>query len=1134
MNSNLDSERIHADFLNEAQELLQSIEQELLSLREEKTPAKVHNLMRAAHTLKGSSASVGFHNLSQIAHGLEGIFKSLYNPNLKIDEKLDTLLFQAYECLRLAVTEMTAQVQENDLDVLNRAASTLAEVQLELGEDYNPDAAIPSSVELGFDVVGSIFEVGVKQRLEEVKAILEAGDEIALAQTLHDCNEIFIGLAESLNLPGFGAIAIAIKTALETQPQHILEIGRIALEDLEAAHKAVLAGDRERGGEPSAALEHLAAGIGKADDEASNGELQPFSPNSSETSGDSTLPPVRFPFAGDFEEDETADNDSSEEEPLRDWETEKPKRLERRSENNFINGEVESFEYAENDSLERMFGNFDPALLSEFTPVAENLDTSEFDFADKGRTEDKIEISQTDAPLQVAEEEFDELLLATSDDEPTVIASFAEMTKYQTLLSSEEKSSLLRPQTVRVEIERLERLNFQASELLVNQNRQTDRNERLLAAVQELRSRLSKHAATLGQLQTWGAMVADSSHPHGIPSMEVKASPWGTAEMDFDTLEFDRYSELQVLLQSVSEEMVQIEEVLEVFDLYASQSGQILDKQQRLLEAARDDLTQSRMQQLGEILSRIERVLQQLSLVYHKSVEFKITGERVLVDKAIAQQLYDPLLHLVRNAFAHGIEPPEVRRSLGKSPQGQIDIRAYTRGNHSFIEVCDDGQGIDFERIRERAIERNSVSLEEAAALTQDQLLEFIFEPGFSTARQANDLFGRGVGLDVVRSNLEAIRATLSVSSQWHRGTCFSIRLPLTLSVAKLLVCQVGDLVYALPSDNIEQIVLLQAQRIKRLGDQRMMQWQQPPSPHLQDSTGGVRAVPIHRLADLLAYRAGFIDWSGGNSPQPAQTEAGHDRRMVMLLRTPNGLVGIEVDRVLGEQELAIRPLGNAISPPSYVDGCTILGNSRLALAIDLVELVAIALGQSLPETLEMSAREANGKRDRLALIPDTARLPASSPVPAPASHPLAEIEVTAEEEIDPPLRQLPATHRCILVVDDSITLRQNVKRTLERSNYRVLQAKDGFDALERLHQHPDISLIICDLEMPNMNGLEFLNAYRQNPAACHIPVVILTSRQGEKHRQLALGLGASAYLTKPYLERDLLTTVRKYVQEPA
>jgi len=1058
--SDSEQEQFYSDFLNEVRELLQVIEQELLGLRQDRTQAKVHNLMRAAHTLKGSSASVGLNSLSQIAHGLEGIFKSFYNPDLTIDVELETLLCQAYESLRVIATKAMAGLGDRDLEGdLNQAAGTLAQIQAKLGDDFNPEAAIPSSEELGFDMVQSIFEVGVTQRLEELASTLSEEDPIAVAEVLQNCLDIFMGLAESLNLPGFGVIVTTAQAALSDQPEAILAIAEAAFMDFYQAQQDVLAGDRTSGGAPSSALIALAEGQPPPKLEAdttfaaeepvewldSNLSEPDGSPVEAETNPTNTTDDETILL---YPNTEVISSPSQESEDL-------PQELEVLADVesdaiNFPEGEVAAFEVSPAEvsepfpsiesnipSLEQVFGTFDPETFDDFTAQ---------DSPSEALAPPELEIPP-----------------------PTVEQSTREIVE-------EPPPPVPQLQSVRVNLQQLERLNFQAGELLINQNKQVVQNEQLLAAMQELRSRLEKHQNTLDRLRAWG-VKGENSSSNRLSSLVLSSAlqPSSLSIPQLDSLEFDRYSELQILLQDALTDMVQMGETAELFELLARQASQTIEKQQRLLASVRDDLTQTRMQQFGEILKRTERLVQQLATTYGKPVEFEISGSGVPIDKAIAQKLYDPLLHLVRNAFAHGIESPEERRELGKPERGTIRICAYNQGNRTLLEVSDDGRGIDFEAIRDRAVELDLVAASDAIALTESQLLHFIFQPGFSTAREANDLYGRGVGLDVVRANLEAIEANLTANSQPQVGTTFIIRLPLTLSVAKLLVCEAGGLSYALPSDSIEQIVLLQRDRIQSIGDRRVLQWQHNLRT---DRPSDSYTIPLYRLSDLLDYRSSLV------APSSSDTLP-----MAILLQAPSGLVSLEVDRVAGERELAIRPLGRAITPPDYVDGCSILGSSRLALVIDAIALIE--------QTLENSTSA--WARDEDLHLTTGATSPQLPPAP---------------------------TSPTVLVVDDSITLRQNATRTLQKSGYQVLQAQDGLDAIAQLQQHKVVDVILCDLEMPRMNGFEFLNACCQEPEFRDIPTIILTSRQGEKHRQIALGLGAADYLTKPYLERDLLNAI--------
>ncbi|MFP4300318.1 MAG: response regulator, partial [Spirulinaceae cyanobacterium] len=1027
----VDREQIYTDFLHEAQELLQVIEQELLSLRDEYSTVKVHNLMRAAHTLKGSAASMELHNLSQIAHGLESVFKSLYNPEVQIDAELETLLLGAYEYLQLAVAEANLRGTKNDPQALDRAAHALAKVQQKLGDNYNPDAELPSSVELGFDIVGSIFEVGVQQRIEEIERAIQSQNAYEVEETLSGAITIFLGLAESLNLPGFGKIAQVAQTAIGTHPDRILEIAPIALNNFVEAQQQVLEGDREMGGQPSEALQAWVAENSTTTAADSSGVESLFDA--------STTIDIEADEAWDFSEDAIAPESPSQYADSQ---------------------ELNNFADREEPSLDSIFGNVNPTELDHFSPPEDS----------QSPEPEPIPDFET-IPLEP--EAYFDLEEPDSDPEPEL----------DNLTKTAQASVGQSPATVRVELERLKRLNFQAGELSINQNNQMVQNQQLLGALRDLRSRMQQHARTLNRLLSWQLGNGDPITPNS--SSAPDGNNHALTLLDLDSLELEQYSELRLLLQKAQEEMVQMEETAEVFDLFARSGRQALEKHQRLLKTVRDDLTLARMQEFGNILGRLERLVQQLSITYKKSVDLQIAGRKVLIDKAIAQTLYDPLLHIVRNAFAHGIETPTERAYNGKSEVGHITIRAYNQGNRTFIEVKDDGRGLDYDRIRDRAVENHLVTPAEAQRLSREDLQGFIFTPGFSTAQDVDDLRGRGVGLDVVQSHLDAIGATLTVNSQAYQGTIFTIRLPLTLSIAKLIVCQVGELAYAVPTDSIEQILLLRPHQVKQIGPQRALQWQKSRTNGKEEQE---YTVPLYHLEDLLEYNSSLANM---------QRQTAIANPMVMLLKLKENLVGIEVDRVLGEQELTLRPLGDAIAPPPYIDGCSVLGDNRLALALDLVALMENHLSSERPRS-----------SPTLSLPPS---LDTDNPI--------------LWSSVETPTRS------SILIVDDSITLRRNLTNTLKKSGYPILEASDGLNAIAQLEQHhPQVNLIVSDLEMPEMNGFELLNYCQQHPQYQKIPILVLTSRQSDKHRQIALNLGASGYITKPYLEHDLLSKINDFL----
>ncbi len=531
-------------FLMEAPELLEAIESDLLSLREDYSKAKVHNLMRLTHTLKGAAASVELETVKKVAHSLEDVFKALYNPDIVVDLELETLLFQGYECLRLPLTAELSQAPVNEAQILDRAAAVFAELQEKLGDFFEQDAQIPSSAELGFDITKSIFETGVQQRLDALATALLQLEAEQIAALLQEQASVFIGLAESLGLPGFAAIAQTTIEALQAQPEQAIAIAQTALADLQQGQAAVIGGDRRRGGEPSATLKQLAI----ASSELLSTDLTPI-----------WEPIVELPVTPDTVEPQ-------------------------------LDGEV---------SLDQLFSSF-------------NLDSQ--------------------PPLE-------EITLT-----PSAVFPINPSETLDAQATPTSKSQNVRTH-VRVELDKLQHLNYLSGELLTNQNRQVASDEQLQQLVQQLQ----QHQVILRQMRDQSDRMLTRSERQYANRANFNSS-WSR----FDTLELDPYSEFHVLLQSALEDTVQLEETTEAIALFTQKSGLTLEKQQRLLTNVRDDLMTVQMMPMGAIFNRFRPLLEQLVAVHGKSVTLELVGTEVLVDKAIAEKLYDPILHLIRNAFDHG------------------------------------------------------------------------------------------------------------------------------------------------------------------------------------------------------------------------------------------------------------------------------------------------------------------------------------------------------------------------------------------------------------------------------------------------------------------------------------------------
>lgn len=649
------------------------------------------------------------------------------------------------------------------------------------------------------------------------------------------------------------------------------------------------------------------------------------------------------------------------------------------------------------------------------------------------------------------------------------------------------------PKIVRVNVDHLEQLNYLNAELLTNQNRQFLQDGKMRNSLRKLLSRLRQFQQMLGDLQDWSNPLLIDYELHNNDTLNLVRSFLSSKNSDsFDALELDTYSKFQAFSQSLIEEAAALEQEIDTLEQVNRQTTQLLKKQQKLLTNSRDVLLEARMLPLGNILNRLHPVLLQLQKKHNKLIKLTIKGSEVLVEKAIAERLYEPLLHLVRNAFDHGIETAEMRSIRGKSTTGIIEIRAYYQGSQLIIDVRDDGEGLDFESIRQHAIDSGLITMETSRSKSESQLAELLFEPGFSTAKQVNDISGRGVGLDVVKVQLHAIQGSVAVNTEAQKGTTFSLQIPLSLSINKLLVCQAGKKVYALAADTIDQILLPKAGQIQYSEHGRVLRL---AKNSLNNKLDEGELIRIYRLEEILDYS------SSQTAPITSETHTRESNSVLPLLIVlcQEQLLALEVDRIIWEQELVIRPFSKLVPTPSYVYGGTILADGRLTLVINGAALLDHVLHQEI-QAMESWKQTSTATPSRF--LATNSQL--KSILPA----------------------KLEDNQRTVMIVDDSVTLRQALIYTLQKAGYQTLQARDGYEAISHSQAHSEIDLIICDIEMPRMNGFEFLGHCKSDKYLSQTPVLILSSRTAIKHRQLALKLGASAYLTKPYSEQQLLLTM--------
>ncbi len=560
-------------------------------------------------------------------------------------------------------------------------------------------------------------------------------------------------------------------------------------------------------------------------------------------------------------------------------------------------------------------------------------------------------------------------------------------------------------------------------------------------------------AALSTQIETIQRLLRQLARQEGKIASSIERSP-GQAERSLKWMMHGS----AIHLESLKEEFHRVDEIVQDLSLSNQQSQELLKQRQKTVKQAQNTLMQAQMLPVSELLKAFPRLVRDLAMAEGKQAILEITGLNPLVDQTILEKLYDLLVHLIRNALAHGIELPQVRQVLGKLPTGVITLHIGSRGNQIQVQVQDDGQGIDFERLRVRLAQSGLLAEEDAIALPDYRLSDWLFAPGFSTQETVSPLAGRGMGLYAVQSQLAALQGSITVESRLGKGTTFTLQVPANLAIARLLIFTLHRYLFALPVDSVVAITHHAKLAIQTQSKQQFYQWRG-------------QFIPIFPVAYLSAYRYPLSAQSVVLAD--ATTESG----ALLLIAYGNQVVALPVDQVLSEQELRIKPFNDAIAAPNLLTGCTILANGSLALVLDGVALVEQA--QELATTTASPTWQN--------LVP----------------------------------RLMPT----ILVVDDSLTIRHALSSTLTRAGYAVVEAKDGLGAIAQLQRQPEIVAIICDIEMPRLNGLEFLSRYRQIDPI--IPIIMLTYRRAEQYQQLAMHLGATAYITKPYSDKELLSALK-------
>ena len=526
------------------------------------------------------------------------------------------------------------------------------------------------------------------------------------------------------------------------------------------------------------------------------------------------------------------------------------------------------------------------------------------------------------------------------------------------------------------------------------------------------------------------------------------------AAKDFDPLELDRYSNLQQLSRALAETSNDLTSLKDLLQNLTTEAEGLLVQQSRVTAELQDGLMRTRMVPFERNVPRLTRLVRQIAKEAKKRAELAVEGASGELDRQVLDKMLPPFEHMLRNAIVHGIEPSDERQKANKPAVGRITIRLRREGSEMVIDVADDGRGLDVDAIRRKAYELDM--LQPDSKVTDEEIMDLILTPGFSTAGKVTQSAGRGVGMDVVANEVKKLGGSLRISSVTGQGTNFTVRLPFTLAITQALIVRTGEEVYALPLPSVEGVA-----RIPRSELENLLSQTEPSYEY------GEETYKFRHLGMYLGGQAATLP------PEEAFIP-------VILVRAGEFSAALLTDEMLASREIVVKSVGPQLASIRGIAGATILGDGSIVLILDINALVRTGA-------------------------------------------PVVELKKAAPKPTD--------DRPLALVVDDSITVRRVTERFLQRNGVRVVTAKDGLDAISVISDHkPDI--ILLDIEMPRMDGYEFASHVRNDPRVSDVPIIMITSRVGDKHRARAIELGVNDYLGKPFQDSALLEAIQRQLED--
>ncbi len=1060
-------QQIRLNFLDEAEEYFDRMESNLLGLANTVlNPQQVDIVLRAAHSIKGGAAMMDFNILSQVAHRLEDFLKILRvrYASSQITTEVETLLLQGVDCLR-TLSELNRQgVEITDSYLSDLSQSIFEQLREHLGDLEATDEDALMAQDEDVDPALLLFEEGVDTVLDRFETQLKEIGIGELAQELATTAQELISFGKMANLEPFTQLCESIQQQAATLSNQEIELlTDRALKTWRRSHALVLRGRIEK--LPSCLEDNNS--VQEVEKEV---EVDPVLSKRSTFDQDSSIAATidlledssleLSSLQSAFEQAETDPQLEADFDPLEDSSLE-------------LSSLQSAFEQAETDHpLETDFDPLEDSSLelSSLQSAFEQAESAPQLEADFDPLEDSsLELSSLQSAFDVDTSEETHTIIQLAQNEFPVSLSLGQKTP------SVDKM-------VRVSTAQLKQFNNLFEQLILNRNTINLRLQQLQNVITLMSQRMSQMKRSNTQLKQWYDCASvegflsnkEQSLQNSVSSLTSKRdlaegkaingfSRTEARSDRFDTLEMDRYSDVHLICQEQIETIVQLQEVTKDIELGLQEINQAVRDLNYTTKSMQGNVTRTQMLPLAEVVKRFPRVIRDLNLQFNKQVNLKIIGENTLLEQSVIEALSDSLMHLLRNAFDHGIEDSETRIAAGKPPSGTITIEAKNQGTYTVITLRDDGGGISLDKIRDRLV-KIGIPQSDVVQIPEAELLDFIFEPGFSTTEQVTELSGRGVGMDVVRTNLQEIRGDVRVATKPGKGTTFTLRVPFTLSILRVAVIEQAGTIFAIPANSIRELVPLKSELIKTSENTKNLLWNQTE-------------IPLVEIEKTLVYRRSHYNTTLTGNPVI-------DKTMAIVVGDEKLVAALQISHFWYEQESTIRPIDSPIPLPPRVISSVVLGDGKVIPLFDPILLIEECLtnhatnhqcNQNLTETKNLS------------------------------------------------------TTKTILVVDDSINVRRYLSLTLEKAGYRVEQAKDGQEAVDKLLGGLSVQAVICDIEMPRLDGYGVLEEIKDRAEFAQLPIAMLTSRSNEKHRKLAINLGASAYFSKPYNEQELLEQLAQW-----